>query len=165
MPATRSSVSSHISARLAPLYKECHPSRVLSRGGSAFEENATDSRSPSPHLDSGFRNELPGGLKDDSLKESWLVGVLLGCAGVLALWFFYSRNEILLSGDAVAHINIARRVFDSRTPGLLQLGSVWLPLPHLLAIPFIVNTWLCQTGIVGSLVLVLPFILAGVRLF
>ena len=41
-------------------------------------------------------------------------------------------------GDAVAHLHIARRVFDSHRPGLTQLGSVWLPLPHLLMIPFVV---------------------------
>ena len=35
-------------------------------------------------------------------------------------------------GDAVAHLHIARRVFDSRTAALLELGSVWLPLPHIL---------------------------------
>ena len=58
---------------------------------------------------------------------------------------------MLLYGDAVAHINIARRVFDSRTPGLLQLGTVWLPLPHLLMIPFLLSTSLWQTGIGGSI--------------
>jgi hypothetical protein len=82
-----------------------------------------------------------------------------------ALWFFYSRNEILLSGDAVAHINIARRVFDSRTPGLLQLGSVWLPLPHLLTIPFIVNGRMWQSGIGGSIVSVISYVAAGLGLF
>jgi 4-amino-4-deoxy-L-arabinose transferase-like glycosyltransferase len=40
-------------------------------------------------------------------------------------------------GDAVAHLHIARRVFDSHRPGFTQLGSVWLPLPHLLMIPFV----------------------------
>ncbi len=40
-------------------------------------------------------------------------------------------------GDAVAHLHIARRIFDSHFPGLRQLGSVWLPLPHLLLIPFV----------------------------
>ncbi len=42
--------------------------------------------------------------------------------------FYFRHGDMLLYGDAVAHINIARRVFDSRTPGLLQLGTVWLPL-------------------------------------
>jgi hypothetical protein len=40
-------------------------------------------------------------------------------------------------GDAVAHLHIARRVLDSHRPGFTQLGSVWLPLPHLLMIPFV----------------------------
>ena len=51
--------------------------------------------------------------------------------------YYFQRSDLLLYGDAVAHINIARRVFDSQTPGPLQLGTVWLPLPHLLMIPFI----------------------------
>lgn len=90
---------------------------------------------------------------------------VLTLTAVAALWFFYSRNEILLSGDAVAHINIARRVFDSRTPGLLQLGSVWLPLPHLLTIPFIMNGRMWQSGIGGSIVSVMSYIAAGLGLF
>ena len=39
---------------------------------------------------------------------------------------------MLLYGDAVAHLGIARRLLDARYPGLAQLGGVWLPLPHLL---------------------------------
>ena len=59
----------------------------------------------------------------------WVV-VLATCASLTAFLIYFRNGEILLFGDAVAHINIARRVFDSRTPGLLQLGTVWLPLPH-----------------------------------
>lgn len=40
-------------------------------------------------------------------------------------------------GDAVAHLHIARRVFDAHQPRLSLLGSVWLPLPHILLIPFV----------------------------
>ena len=58
---------------------------------------------------------------------------------VFSFLFYYRHGDVLLYGDAVAHINIARRVFDSKTPGLLQLGTVWLPLPHLLILPFIVS--------------------------
>jgi len=70
---------------------------------------------------------------------------------VFSFLFFYRSGEVLLYGDAVAHINIARRVFDSRTPGLLQLGTVWLPLPHLLMMPFIVSKQMWQGGSGGSL--------------
>jgi hypothetical protein len=70
---------------------------------------------------------------------------------VFSFLFYYRSGDVLLYGDAVAHINIARRVFDSRTPGLLQLGTVWLPLPHLLMIPFIVSKHMWQTGAGGSI--------------
>jgi hypothetical protein len=65
----------------------------------------------------------------------------------------------------VAHINIARRVFDSRTPGPSQLGTVWLPLPHLLTIPFIISRRMWQSGIGGSLVSVISYVVAGLGLF
>jgi hypothetical protein len=52
-------------------------------------------------------------------------------------------------GDAVAHLHIARRVFDSRTPRFSQLGSVWLPLPHILLIPFVQNYEWWATGLAG----------------
>ena len=97
--------------------------------------------------------------------DQWILSAILFLTGVTALWFFYSRNEILLSGDAVAHINIARRVFDSRTPGPLQLGSVWLPLPHLLTIPFVVNARMWQSGIGGSIVSLISYIAAGLGMF
>src|SRR5579863_1381832 len=54
-------------------------------------------------------------------------------------------------GDAVAHLHIARRVFDSHRPGLTQLGSVWLPLPHLLMIPFVAIFALWANGVAGTI--------------
>ena len=79
-----------------------------------------------------------------------------------ALIFYWHQGAILLYGDAVAHINIARRVFDSRTPGLFQLGTVWLPLPHLLNIPFIFNDRMWQTGLGASLPSMIAYV-AGMR--
>ncbi|HEY4841356.1 MAG TPA: hypothetical protein VIH78_05290 [Terriglobales bacterium] len=78
-------------------------------------------------------------------------------AGISFLVSFFSflhylqRGDLLLYGDAVAHINIARRVFDSLTPGPLQLGTVWLPLPHVLMIPFIFSNAMWQNGSGGSI--------------
>ncbi len=71
---------------------------------------------------------------------------LATCVSILSFLTYVQRGDIMLYGDAVAHINIARRVFDSKTPGLLQLGTVWLPLPHLLMIPFIVAADWWQRG-------------------
>jgi hypothetical protein len=95
---------------------------------------------------------------------AWVVA-LAGCISVLSCAFFFRHGEILLYGDAVAHINIARRVFDSRTPGLLQLGTVWLPLPHLLMIPFLFSDSLWRTGWGGSIPSIAAYVAGGAGLF
>ena len=84
-------------------------------------------------------------------SEISLLTWLATSVSVFSFLFYFQRGEVLLYGDAVAHINIARRVFDSKTPGLLQLGTVWLPLPHLLMIPFIISMKMWRTGAGGSI--------------
>ena len=90
------------------------------------------------------------------------MSVLL-CSAVASLaaiaWSW--RNHALLNwGDAVAHLHIARRVFDSHQPRLSQLGSVWLPLPHVLMIPFVqVYSWWAN-GIAGAIPSALAYIAA-----
>lgn len=83
--------------------------------------------------------------------ETTLVSQLAAAASLFAFLFYFRHRDLLLYGDAVAHIDIARRVIDSRTPGLLQLGTVWLPLPHLLMVPFLFSNAAWQTGIAGSI--------------
>src|ERR1700730_10957933 len=81
-------------------------------------------------------------------------------------FLIYNRNgDVLLYGDAVAHINIARRIFDSKTPGLRQLGTVWLPLPHLLILPFIVSKQMWQSGAGGSIPSMAAYVLAVLGIF
>lgn len=113
----------------------------------------------------GYANSPSETVSRTSRHDYWIAGVLLAVLGALSLWFFYSRNEILLSGDAVAHINIARRVFDSRTPGPMQLGTVWLPLPHVLTIPFVVSVRLWKSGLGGSIPSVISYVIAGLGIF
>ena len=95
-------------------------------------------------------------------------GVVALCGALLAFsafLFFYHRGEVLLYGDAVAHINIARRVFDCREPGIKQLGTVWLPFPHLLMIPFLISDNFWISGIGGSLPSMAAFVLGAVGLY
>jgi Dolichyl-phosphate-mannose-protein mannosyltransferase len=94
-----------------------------------------------------------------------LLALLSTFISVAALIFHYHRGAILLYGDAVAHINIARRVFDSRTPGLFQLGTVWLPLPHALDIPFIANDWLWRTGLGASIPSMIAYVAGSLGVF
>jgi len=98
-------------------------------------------------------------------REVALLAWLTACVSVLSFLFYFRRGEVLLSGDAVAHINIARRVFDSRTPGLLQLGTVWLPLPHLLMIPFLLSSWMWKTGVGGSVPSMAAYVFGTIGIF
>ena len=98
-------------------------------------------------------------------RETVLVAGLAACVSAVAFLIYYQRGTILLYGDAVAHINIARRVFDSHTPGLLQLGTVWLPLPHLLMLPFIVPLTAWQSGWGGSIPSLAAYVLGVVGIF
>src|SRR3982074_1696032 len=98
-------------------------------------------------------------------RETALLAGLTACISICSFLFYFRRGDILLYGDAVAHINIARRVFDSRTPGLLQLGTVWLPLPHLLMVPFLLSNWMWKTGGGGSIPSMAAYVLGTIGIF
>lgn len=104
----------------------------------------------------------PTGLPDFNVAR--LAGVA-ALASLFSFFYYFRHSDLLLYGDAVAHINIARRVFDSQTPGLLQLGTVWLPLPHLLMIPFIFFNAMWQDGAGGSIPSMIAYVLAVLGIF
>src|SRR3954451_22564115 len=95
-------------------------------------------------------------------SDTFVLAVFASLVSIASFLYFYSHDKILLYGDAVAHINIARRVFDSQFPGLSQLGTVWLPLPHLLMLPFIVNDRLWSSGIGGSVISMVAYVAGAI---
>ncbi len=94
-----------------------------------------------------------------------MVALFAALVSAAAVWFFYSNGSLLYFGDAESHLNIARRVLDSRTPGYRQLGTVWLPLPHILMIPFARSNELWRTGLAGSIPSAACFVLSACFLF
>ncbi len=122
------------------------------RASSNFARSATlsDARRRS------MRRSMP-----DAVKVA-LGAMLLAC---FALLYSLQHGLLLLYGDAVAHLHIARRILDAQTPGFRQLGSVWLPLPHLLLLPFVQAMSWWQTGIGGALPSMLSYVAAVVALF
>jgi hypothetical protein len=94
-----------------------------------------------------------------------LLAWLATSVSLLTFLFYLKDGDVLLYGDAVAHINIARRVFDSKTPGLLQLGTVWLPLQHLLMIPFLISMNLWRSGAGGSIPSMAAYVFGVVGMF
>src|SRR5437867_3213294 len=98
--------------------------------------------------------------------------VVLSVASVLSLAsliYFYRLGATNLYGDGVAHLNIARKIVDLDNSSLwsryMQLGSPWLPLPHLLMLPFIWNDFLWRSGLAGSIVSMLCYVLTTTLLF
>jgi len=59
-------------------------------------------------------------------RQEALLTLALGGISTVALLWYYAQQQILLYGDAVAHINIARRVLDNRSwlSSFFQLGTV-----------------------------------------
>jgi hypothetical protein len=83
---------------------------------------------------------------------------------VNALLFFLFRDQTYVHIDAIAHVNKARGLFDNVTPGLEQLGSIWLPLQHFLIVPLAWFDFLWTTGLAGSLVSAACYVGTGVFL-
>ncbi|MGA8528117.1 MAG: hypothetical protein WB622_00280, partial [Acidobacteriaceae bacterium] len=83
--------------------------------------------------------------------ETIFAGMVAALFSVLAFGYCFPRSLLLLYGDAVAHLHIARRILDSLNPGIRQIGSVWLPFPHLLMMPFAARMEWWQNGIAGAI--------------
>lgn len=100
-------------------------------------------------------------------RERILAGITLAAVLTsLAGYVYYSRRGVVLAyPDAVSHLLIARRVVASPTSGVAQLGGVWLPLPHLLALPLIDVSSLYQSGLAGSVVSMVSYVLTARYLY
>jgi hypothetical protein len=77
---------------------------------------------------------------------------------VLSYLHFYPGGQTIAYADARSHLLIARRVIFADTPGAGQLGSVWLPLPHILMLPFTWNDWAFYSGLAGSIVMMASYV-------
>ncbi len=110
-----------------------------------------------------------GGAKSPPVPGSaWpvaAIAVLLVAISAAAAWFFYSHGYLLYYGDAAAHLNIARRIVDTRIYTWKLIGTVWLPLPHLLMLPFVTNDQWWRTGLAATFPMATCFVIAGTFLF
>lgn len=92
-------------------------------------------------------------------------GAAIVAVASLSLAYFYSQGLTDLYGDALAHMESARRLTDSLTPGWGEIGGVWLPLFHVLSAPLAINNHLWRTGLAGSLVSIIAFCAAAWLMF
>lgn len=96
------------------------------------------------------------------------VGVLFVLLTIIAVAFFihYYQNGLGLAyNDARSHLNIGRRVVEGLKPGAAQLGSVWLPLPHVLTVPTIWNDFMWHSGLAGAIQSMIAFVGTGILIY
>ena len=74
------------------------------------------------------------------------IAMIATVVGLAASWASTRHGTNLDYSDAQSHLTIARRIIESKSPGLQQLGTVWLPAPHLLLLPLVQSSWLWRTG-------------------
>jgi hypothetical protein len=103
---------------------------------------------------------------------SWLrrhsLAVVIGTYTAISLYcyiFFLNNGLGLAYNDARSHLDIGRRVVEGLKPGLAQLGSVWLPLPHLLMVPTIWNNFMWHSGLSGAIQSMISFVATGVVIY
>ena len=78
----------------------------------------------------------------------FIAAILMGIISV-GILYLIDENSLLYYGDAVSHLYGARRFVDSNDPGIIQMGTVWLPLPHLMMLPFSLVDSLFSSGLAG----------------
>ncbi|MBI4137622.1 glycosyltransferase family 39 protein [Candidatus Roizmanbacteria bacterium] len=101
--------------------------------------------------------------KSFSLEK--LVILFTAAVSSIAAYISVKTGYILAYNDATAHLNTARRVVDNLTPGIVQLGSVWLPLLHILQMPFVSIDYLWRTGLAGWAVSGISFVVTCLFLY
>jgi hypothetical protein len=122
------------------------------------------------HLSSGDQSR-PLRKLISSVKSSpvLVVAAIAAAVSFLSFLYLFSNGMTNVYGDGVAHVNIARKVVDSPDDFLwqryIQIGSPWLPLQTVTMLPLVVNDWMWRTGVAGSIVSMISFVVVAVSLY
>ncbi len=115
-----------------------------------------------------LEDNLPD-IKDNNSQQRFYIlyavitVVFLGLASQI---LSYYTDYVYAYRDSIFRIEAARRFFDSDNPGIInQLGTVWLPVPNLILMPFAYVDYLWQTGLAASIVNFPLFVLSSVVIF
>lgn len=99
----------------------------------------------------------------------YVVALTAATTGCCALLYFFWHGFNNIYGDGVYHLLGARRLVDgnygSFAERYAQLGTPWLPLQPIALLPLIWNDFLWRTGLAGSIVSSLAFVVSSIVLF
>src|SRR3989344_7223212 len=105
-------------------------------------------------------------IRDFVKKYAFIFTVVSFVVVSVVSFLIYLDNGLGLAyNDARSHLNIGRRVVEGLKPGLAQLGSVWLLLPHALMIPTIWNDFMWHSGLAGALISMVSFVGTGLVIY
>jgi hypothetical protein len=79
--------------------------------------------------------------------------------------YFLSNGLGVAYNDARSHLDIARRVVENLKPGFAQLGSVWLPLPHLLSTITVWNNFMWHSGLSGAIQSMIAYVATSILMY
>jgi hypothetical protein len=104
-----------------------------------------------------------------TIRPAVAVAIIATVISISSFLYFFANGMTNVYGDGVAHVNIARKVVDSPDDSLwqryMQIGSPWLPLQTVAMLPLVANDWMWRTGVAGSVVSMLSFVIAAVSLY
>lgn len=81
----------------------------------------------------------------------FLIIIGIGLVTAFVLYLLVDKYSLLYYWDSVSHLVAARKLVDwSENPGLGQIGTVWMPLPHFLLLPLTLSDALFATGLAGT---------------
>ncbi len=103
--------------------------------------------------------------KISSKTQTIILAVILSLISISTFVYYYQNGLMIAYSDSQSHLNIARRTIDSLTPGLAQIGSVWLPLPHILMIPTIWSDFMWHSGLSGAIFSMISYVVTGILIF
>ena len=96
------------------------------------------------------------------VKAVAIIAIILAIASTA---YSFAHDYIIVYGDAESHLDIAKRIVNSLTPGFAQMGGIWLPVPHLLMLPFIWSDYLWRTGLAGSIVSGICYVISTIYIY
>ena len=87
-------------------------------------------------------------------RQSLTIFIAAIAMGLFAVIYLYLQDSysLIYYGDSTSHLFSAKRFVDSVEPGIWQIGAVWLPLPHLMFLPFTLIEQLYSNGMAGTIV-------------
>ncbi len=94
-----------------------------------------------------------------------VIVVSFSTVSIVAFIIYYLNGLGLAYNDARSHLDIGRRVVENLQPGFAQLGSVWLPLPHLLMTVTIWNDFMWHSGLSGAIQSMVSYVACNVMIY